>query len=556
MALVIVGVGTLAYGAREGWFRDSGQVALQGVPVRRGPLRISELSRGNLEAKDAARIIVEYEYGGTIIFLEEEGRYVEEGDLICELDVSDLEDRRVTQEIEVKSAEASLTKSTEQYEIQQIQNQTDMDEARLALKLAQLDLRKFIDLDAMPPDYDPRKDPAPTEGEWAHELAKAEEAIKIARMTLAQDEETLKWTTELHERGFVQRTELERDRLAVESSRIRVEQAEREFELARQFGYQRKLAELEAEVQRRERDILKVEKQAIARLADLEAERESDRYRAQRERETLAEIEEQLGYGKIYAPASGMLVYSRSGGHRWGGGEVPQEGGTVHERQEIATIPRAGGMAVDVSLHETKLDNVRVGQKVFVRIDAIPGQVFEGRVDYVAAVADSGSWMSNPNQRLYKTEVSLDEAVPEMRPGMSCEVEILIEDLEDVLYVPRQAVYLDGKRPVCFVVGDGGIETRPVKVGLDNAKWVVIEEGLTEGELVLLAPPAGWKGKAEGEGGSAPEASSSPGRRYQGRPGSTPGSGSATGSDGEEPGSGHVPVSHEVAGTSEENPDQ
>lgn len=491
--LVVAVLATVGYGASAGWFADEEGEALEGVPVRRGPLRISELSRGNLEAKNAARLLVKYEYGGTVIFLAEEGRNVEEGDLICELDVSELEDRRVTQEIEVKSAEASLTKSVEQYEIQEIQNQTDMDEAMLALELSKLDLEKFIDLGSLPDDYDPSVHEAPQEGEWAHELAQALESIQMAELTLAQDEETLKWTKVLHEKGFVQRTELDRDELAVAGSKIKVEQAVREYDLARQYGYRRKLAELQAEVQRRERDILKVGKQAVAHLAELEADRESDRYRLKRERESLAEYEEQLGNGKIFAPISGMLVYSQSKGSRWGGGEVPQEGGEVHNRQEIATIPRPGGMTVDVSLHETKLDNVRVGQKVMVKVDAIPGQVFEGSVDYVAAVADSGSWMSNPNQRLYKTEVSLTGYVPEMRPGMSCEIEILVEDLENILYVPRQAIRLDGGKTICFVSSGGGVETREVTVGLGNAKWTVIEEGLSEGDLVLLAPPPSWE---------------------------------------------------------------
>jgi HlyD family secretion protein len=491
--LVVVALAAVGYGSGKGWFSAEEDQALQGVSVRRGPLRISELSRGNLESKDSARILNGLEGSATILFLAEEGTYVKEGDLICELDVSALEDRSVTQEIEVKSSEAKYTKSKEQYEIQEIQNQTDEAEAALALELARLDLEKYIDVSVYGGEYDPRTDPAPTQGEWAHELAQAEEAIKLAEEEKKQAEDTIKWTTELFEKGFVQRTELERDQLAVERAKIKVEQASRELDLALKYGYKRKLAELSSAVESRERDILKVQKQSIAKLADLEAERESDRYRLEREKERFREIKAQLEVGKLYAPVSGMLVYSRTRSHRGGGGEVPQEGSTVTKRQELATIPREGGMTVDVSLHETKLDNVRVGQTVRVKVDAIPGQVFEGTVDFVAAVADSGSWMSNPNQRLYRTEVTLAEFTPEMRPGMSCEVEILIEDLTDVLYVPRQSVYLDGRQTVVFLNQDGQVQAREVKVGLDNSKWVVVESGLEEGDTVLLSPPASWE---------------------------------------------------------------
>lgn len=491
--LILAVFATVGLGAGQGWFESEETEALEGVPVRRGPLRISELSKGNLKAKNAARLVNLYEDDARIIYLAEEGSWVEEGDLICELDVSDLEDRRVTQEIEVKAAEAALTKSTEQYEIQEIQNEADADDANLALELAQLDLEKYIKLGDLPSDYDPAADDAvnPEEGEWAHELAKAEESIHIAKLELAQSEETLEWTRKLYDKGFVQRTEFERDELSVQRAGIQVEQAQREYDLARQYGYRRKLAELQAEVQRRERDILTVKKQAVARLADMEADREADRYRLQRERERFTEILENLGYGKIHAPIGGMLVYSRSKS-RWGGGEVVKEGGTLYERQEVASIPREGGMVVEVSLHETKLDNVRVGQRVLVRVDAIPRQVFEGEVQYVAAVADSGSWMSNPNERLYRTEVSLTESVPEMRPGMSCEVEVLVADLEDVLYVPNQSVYVDGHDTVCFKVTENGPEVVPVKVGPDNMTWIVIEDGLSESDEILLSPPSSW----------------------------------------------------------------
>lgn len=497
--LVVVALGAVGYGTGQGWFSPEENQALQGVPVRRGPLRISELSRGNLESKDSARILNGLEGSATILFLAEEGTYIMEGALVCELDVSNLEDRRVTQEIEVKSAEANYTKSKEQYEIQEIQNQTDEAEADLALELARLDLQKYIDVAKFGGDYDPGTDAAPTEGEWAHELAKAYEAIKMAEEEKKQADDTIKWTIELYDKGFVQRTELERDQLSVERAKIKVEQASRELDLALKYGYRRKLAELSSSVESRERDILKVEKQSVAKLADLEAERESDLYRLEREKERFREIKEQLVLGKLYAPCSGMLVYSRQRSYRGGGGEVPQEGSSVHERQEIATIPREGGMTVDVSLHETKLDNVRVGQTVLVKVDAIPGQIFEGTVDFVAAVADSGSWMSNPNQRLYKTEVTLKVATPEMRPGMSCEVEILVEDLDDVLHVPRQSVYLDGRQTVVFTPREGQVVSRKVEVGLDNSKWVVIKSGLQEGDVVLLSPPASWEPSEAGE---------------------------------------------------------
>ena len=91
--LIIVGLAVVGWGVGPGaWFRPEQEQALEGVPVRRGDLRISELARGNLEAKNSARMVNALEGRGTIIFLAEEGTYVKKGDLVCELDVSDISD--------------------------------------------------------------------------------------------------------------------------------------------------------------------------------------------------------------------------------------------------------------------------------------------------------------------------------------------------------------------------------------------------------------------------------------------------------------------------------
>lgn len=499
--LLVVSAGAaVAWGAtRGGWFRGNEELELAGATVRRGDLLISELVRGNLEAKDSIVLRSEIERETTILFLVEEGTRVKEGDLVAELDVSELADREVAQEIEVKSAEAQFTKAREQYEIQEIQNETDMAQVRLDLELAEMDLEKYIVLD----------------GAWTHELTKAIETIAGFENDLLRAQNELDNTKMLFEKGFAQKTELEADQDKVRNITVSIAQSKRERDLKVAYENNRESKKLNAEVETRKRDIQKTSKQAIARLADYEAERESASYRLTREKDSLKKMTAQLGKAKIYAPEEGIVVYGRKRS-RWGGGEPVEEGGQVYERQEIVTMPRQGGMTVEASLHETRLKKVRVGQRCRMTIDAMPGMAYDGYVSFVAVLPDSGSYFSNPNARVYKAEVTIDEAVEGMRPGMSCNIEILVENLKDVLFVPRQAVYFDGDRSVAFVNTSSGIDTREVNVGSDNARWVSIEEGLEEGEVVLLSPPADFdpapraSSKPEGDRGSAEMAGKGP----------------------------------------------
>ncbi|MEZ6016501.1 MAG: efflux RND transporter periplasmic adaptor subunit [Planctomycetota bacterium] len=470
-----------AYGAhRAGWTdqllaKDEVKL-IEGAPVRRGDLRVSEVVRGNLEAKNSVVLRSQLEGRSTIIFLAEEGTRVEAGDLVAELDVSQVDDERVRQEIAVQQAELEVTKAEKQVEIQVIQNRTDLAAAALEVELAELDLKKYGDEE---------------NGDWVLELAKAQESVTIKDEEYKRADNELVWTEKLAEEGFIQKSQLDADRLSKQRAAIELEQVKRELASKIAYGTKRKLAELNAEVENRKSLLEKTEKQAEAKMADYTAALTSATYKLEREREKLTKIRDQIGKAKLFAPEAGLVVYAREQG-RMGSTEVIDEGQEVRERQEIISIPRAGGMVVKASIHETKLKKIRTTMPCLITVDAFPNRVFNGTVDFVAVMADSGSWRSNPNTRLYKAEIGLSDGISEMRPGMSCNVEILIDDLKDVLYVPRQCVLLDGGETIVFLQQGDDAVRRKVEVGLDNSKWVVIKSGVTEGDVVLLAPPANF----------------------------------------------------------------
>ena len=153
-----------------------------------------------------------------------------------------------------------------------------------------------------------------------------------------------------------------------------------------QFENTRRTKELESDVATAERDVEKTKLQAAARLVDFQADLNSAKYKLDREKQKLEEIEQQLGKSKIYAKADGITVYGRKRS-RWGSGEPVEQGGEVYERQEIISIPQSGSMTAKASLHETRLKKIRAGQRVRVTVEALPGRSFEGVVSYVAQLS-------------------------------------------------------------------------------------------------------------------------------------------------------------------------
>lgn len=456
-----------------GWFVPEIEAAVAGAPVRRGPLRISVLERGNLRAADAVSLKSEIEGQTSILWLIPEGTHVQPGDLLCELDATQLDDRRIQQDIAVRNAKAAWVKSQQTFRIQESQNASDIAAAEQQLQFAKDDLRKFRET-------------------MQFDVAKAQESITLAEETHARDSNKLEWSDKLAQNGFLTATELEADRLAANRAQILLEQARREKNLLEAYELPRQEAELEAALSESERELERVKLQAAARIVDFEADMQTNEARHKLESEKLSKLEDQIAKARIVAPRAGMVVYGQQEGGRMGNREPIAEGTSVRERQEIISIPNTGGMVAQASLHESVLKQIEVGQEALVRIDSIPGRDFRGKVQYVALMADQGSWWSNPNLRVYRTDVQILEQIDGMRPGMSCAVEILVEEIPDTLYVPVQSVFRSGEETLCFVAGGGAaFQRRDVRIGRYNEKWVQILEGLAEGQEVLLSPPPG-----------------------------------------------------------------
>jgi hypothetical protein len=169
-----------------------------------------------------------------------------------------------------------------------------------------------------------------------------------------------------------------------------------------------------------------------------------------------------------------------------------EEGATVREHQLLISLPDTSEMTVVVSVHESSIDKVRVGQPAEVVIDALSDKAFLGKVTFIAPLPDTQNQWLNPDLKIYRCEITLGGDTAMLRPGMSASTEIVIDELEDAIAVPLHAVRRRGDHYFCYVAG---IERKPeikeVKIGLHNDQHVAVLDGLKEGDEVFLAEPPG-----------------------------------------------------------------
>jgi HlyD family secretion protein len=476
-------------------FGGSVEETIEGAEVRKGALSITVVERGNLKAADVVSLKSEIEGSSTILYLIAEGVHVEAGTLLCELDATGLVDKKVSQEISVRNAQAAMVEARQNLEIQKSQNESDIAKAKQDLEFAHQDLMKY------------------REGDKLVQEQAAREEITLKTEESARAKEQFEWSQKLAEKGFLTNTELEADRLAETRSKILYEQAERELKLLLEYEFPREIQKLEAALREAERELDRVNLQAEARLVDRTSALETNEAKYELEQEKLSKLVRQIAKAKLIAPRDGMVVYAKQEeGGRFGNSQPIAEGTSVRERQEIITIPNAGGMIAQASLHESVLKQVEVGMPVDVSVDAIPGRTFKGRVKMVAVLPDLNSWWANPNLRLYRCDVEIAGGTAEMRPGMSCSISIFCDEIADATYVPVTAVFRHKGESVCFVSKGSKYDVVPVKPGRLNDTWVEVLEGVTVGQRVLLSVPSDFKleapeneeGPAEGADPAAP----------------------------------------------------
>ena len=440
--------------------------------VERGPLRISVTESGTVKAKEQVIIKNEIEGETTILWLVPEGNPVKKGDLLVELDATELADERVDQQITYDSAEAASIHASESLAVAKNQALSDKEKAVLTLDFAQQDLEKYV------------------KGEYPNLLNKAETEIKQAVLEEERAKDKYDASKKLAEKKYISQSELKTNRLAHEKAELNLEVANGDLVLLRDYTYKRQFEELKSNVSQADMALERTNRKADADELQAAAEHKAAVSKFNQERSKLEKIIDQISKAKIYAPTDGMVIYATSTKHSWRGSDEPlEEGRGVREREELIHLPMTDSVKVEVSVHETSINKIKVGLPVIVQVDSLPDRTFTGTVAKIAIMPNAQLVWMNPDLKVYTTEIYIDGKTSELLTGMSCKAEIIVKDFEDEVYVPVQSVVRVGDQPTVYVVKGKKQKPRPVEIGLDNNKMVQILSGLKVGEKVSLTPP-------------------------------------------------------------------
>ena len=491
VVIILIAIGLTKLVSSKDDEADTGSIAT--FTVTRGPLRISVTESGTIKAREQVILKSEVEGRTSILTLVPEGTHVKKGDLLIELDASGLLDSRIDQEIRVQNTEASFISAEENFAVVENQAQSDLDKAELSLDFARQDLKQYL------------------EGEYPKQTKEAEARITLAREEVARAVEKLKWSQKLFDEKYISNTELQADELAKTRKNLDLDLAKADLDLLNDFTYQRTVKQLESDAKQAEMALERTKRKAKADVKQAEANLKAKESEYNRQQSKLKKIEEQIAKTKIYAPADGLAIYATSAqrGHWRSSTEPLDEGQDVRERQELIYLPTGTSVKVEVAVHEASLKKVKLGLPAIITVDALPGKSFFGTVASIAPLPDAQSMWMNPDLKVYNTEIYLDGNDGALRTGMSCKTQIIVEQYEDAIYVPIQAVLRIGGETTVFVMNGKKHEPRKVEIGLDNNRMVRIISGLEQGEVVLLTPPLKSAEVKPHSGSMTPETNSS-----------------------------------------------
>jgi HlyD family secretion protein len=144
-----------------------------------------------------------------------------------------------------------------------------------------------------------------------------------------------------------------------------------------------------------------------------------------------------------------------------------------------------------MQVHEADISKLKQGQRATITTDSYPGVLMQGEVTRIASVANSNNdWGGSSEVKKFDVEVTMQAPDVKLRPGISAKVEIHVEVREKALFVPLQSVFAEEGEHFCHVQAPGGApQRRKLKVGKSNDNYLEVEDGLQEGDLVLLYNP-------------------------------------------------------------------
>ena len=309
---------------------------------------------------------------------------------------------------------------------------------------------------------------------------KTEQDLAVYRSTLRSAQATIDQA-----KAQARLTE-EEDKTALLKARYDVEvaklDASKQEILSKIEGEEKRLLQADAEQKLREAEIKQKSDEALNKAtieSTVQASTKS-RFDVERAEHALTEM-------SLRAPSAGTISMLQ----HWAAGNMApyRTGDRAWPGAAIAELPDASTLRINARVDETERGRLALNQPVTVLLNAIPDRQFTGHIEQISAIASSdfsGGW---PITRNFILEIVLVQTDSRFKPGISGQVTVVVDRVEDALTMPSQALFQRSGKNVAYVWKGSQFEEREIEVGRRSGDKIMVAKGLNAGEQIALSDP-------------------------------------------------------------------
>ncbi len=447
--------------------------------LEKAPFKIETSLKGVFESPDMTEVAIRPEaWTSPVVVMKAvpHGTTVKKGDTLIEVDLEKIDQAIKDLEADRRIAEVTLKQTEEELPIIEKTTPMDLAAAERAKKLADEDLKKFVDTDR-----------ALQEKNANFMMTNSKHFVEYAEEELRQLE---KMYRDKDIREDTEEIILKRQRRQVEMAKFSLMMSETRLNDLIKITLPRQDQTMRDSATRTALALEKAKTTLPLALSQKKLALEKAKYDSEKAVERLAKLKRDRNLLTVTAPSDGIVYYGKCFRGQWA--TSPQvatrliRGGAIPPEEVILTIVNPTSLFVRASVDEKDLPHVRVGQKARISATAAPDSKSSGKVDQVTSVPISAG--------SFEAKVALDaSSAAGVMPGMACTVKLVPYQKPDALAVPATAVFTeeldDDKQYVYQPNKDGKPEKRSVTIGKTSGGKTEILAGLQEGDEILLDKP-------------------------------------------------------------------
>ncbi|MFI4911368.1 MAG: efflux RND transporter periplasmic adaptor subunit [Sedimentisphaeraceae bacterium JB056] len=432
---------------------------------------------GTINSVKNHKIRYEASYNTQISWVIEENSLVSKDEPLIKFDDEELKSKIEELQNSLENSKKELAIAEEELEIQKSENLANLKKAQDDVTTAEENLYKYLRLEG------PK-----AKDKQAVDVEDALDALNEAQKAYDEAHETYK-TTVYDNQDDKEKAEKKLESLlsTVEKKKINYDNVLIDDKIFKRYTYPNRVDNLENALEQSKLNLKRAQVRARSSIVQKNNQIQRHQNNIERYQKNLKRHEEYLTMMELTSPAEGIILYGDTD-QRWHRTE-PKEGMNVYKGQVLATIPDLSELLVYMDLPEIFRSRVDVDDEVVITIESIPGLAVKGKVIEIAALPTNQLFFDPTSPKIYKTKIEVEDKDERMVTGMNVQVKVISERLKDVLSVPIEAVFENDGKLFVYKSGEMGSKICYVEIGESNDDFVLIKDGIEEGDKICLFEP-------------------------------------------------------------------